>query len=210
MEINFNHKLRYGVDLSVRAVQDAFKMAFDDAVREDEIPLSDTKELFDISWKLVEQYHREQAPTITPAYVERKLEMPLPGKHVKKLIGFVDLITTDGTVIDYKSAAWKWPEAQVNTSLQPTVYGLLLGVESLSFEYHIIVKTDAIRKDKFGDGIYYMRTHRSLKDFEWLTRLILKMIKIIEEPDMYSLIVPSPGNHCMSCHVRKTCGYRTR
>lgn len=210
MEENFKHKMSHGADLSRTAVGGVFKEALYQSADDDGLDKNRVDEIAPIAWKLVEQYHREIASFITPSAVEKKLEIDLPGKYIKKLIGYVDLINDKGTVIDYKAAAWPWPDAQVTQSLQPTVYGLMLGKPTLNFEYHMIIKSDAIRKEKFGDGIVIKSTFRKQKDFDWLLNMINKMINLLESPNFYDLIVPSPGNQCLTCSVRKTCGYRTR
>ncbi len=210
MEENFTHKLAHGADLSRQAVEGVFKEAFHQTASNDGLDKDKTNEIEPLAWKLVEQYHREIASFIIPSAVERKLEINLPGKHIKKLIGYVDLINDKGVVIDYKAAAWPWPDAQVTQSLQPTVYGLMLGKPTLNFEYHMVIKSDGIRKEKFGDGIVIKSTFRRQKDFDWLVNMIQKMINLLESDDFYSRIVPNPGNQCLNCPSRKTCGYRTR
>lgn len=210
MEQNFTHKIAHGVDLSNRSVEIIFNEAFDESAAEDGFNVKDLEDEKRVAWRLVEQYHREMAPFITPLAVEKKLEMDLPGTKIKKLIGYVDLITDKNVVVDYKAAAWPWADALVTQSLQPTVYGLLLNKGTLHFEYHMIIKSDSIRKEKFGDGLVIKSTVRREKDYEWLRSLITKMIRLVENEDLYDYIIPNPGQQCLTCPSRKTCGYRTR
>lgn len=210
MEDNFNHKLKYGVDISRSMVKDVFEHRFKEATAEQGFSDKDVEDHLPTAWLLVEQYHREIASTLIPKEVEKKFEIPLPGQHIKKLIGFIDLIIEDGTFIDYKTTFLPWPDAKVTQSLQPTVYGLLSGAKNLDFEYHMILKAEFARKEKFGDGIVIKKTVRRQKDFDWLMVMITKMINILESDNFYDYVIPSPSPACLKCPYRKPCGYRTR
>ena len=78
------------------------------------------------------------AEQITPVMVETKLTKELPELDVT-VSGIIDLITSNTTVLDYKTSSIFPYKTDIDRSMQPTFYYLLCGGFRL-FEYHYIIK----------------------------------------------------------------------
>lgn len=216
MESNFRFRLVQHVDQPLPQVIAAFETEFKDAVdhpmyKKDEAPNEVT-----IDWRgeskarvrdsgiaLVKRYYRDQVPFMEPAEVEAKYELPLQGKHIKYLVGYIDLILKSGIVIDYKTVMQPWKEDRVHVHMQPTFYSLLLG-RPTSFDFHFIVKNSTREA-----GISVRRTERSQKDIDWLSSQLQNYVNIIENCLETGSFPASPGVHCSYCDYRRPCGYRT-
>jgi putative RecB family exonuclease len=88
--------------------------------------------------------YRKMPGAVTPervGQVELKLQAALPGVDVP-ILGYLDLVTTDGVIVDLKTAGRHWPSERALTELQPALYTWLAtqcGYEIERFEFHILV-----------------------------------------------------------------------
>jgi len=78
------------------------------------------------------------------AMIERKVELRVPGVPVP-VIGYIDVILSDGTPADFKTSARSWTQDQANNSLQTLFYIAALnqaGFEvNWQFKHFVFVKT---------------------------------------------------------------------
>lgn len=212
MEEAMRYKLAHQVDLGDKAVVDIFRDAFDedaskptfvdlDSLVEDQIDWQgeDPKEVRKMGERTLLRYHRKHAPFLQPLMVEERIEKEImPGV---KLVGIIDLVTTTGTVIDYKSVNYAWPTDRVEMDLQPTCYGDLLD-QPVTFDFHFI--TRATPKAK-SPGISLKRTTRTRADYEWLEQEhIPQMAQFVREANWFRI----PSQMCSGCPHRRGCGYR--
>lgn len=77
--------------------------------------------------------------------VEQKVELRVPGVPIP-IIGYIDLMTTDGVPADLKTAARAWTDAKAADSLQGLFYLAALNqagktAHAWRFRYYIFVKT---------------------------------------------------------------------
>lgn len=82
---------------------------------------------------------------LQPREIEYKFEVHVPGVPVP-LIGFIDMITQDGHIIDFKTSSRKWTQERADMDLQPTFYLAALNKLGLvelpaTFRYMIFTKT---------------------------------------------------------------------
>ena len=144
-----------------RVVHSVYKVYFKSRLAKIELSASDIIDMFNIIWEsekdtqeqpidwgrdkpdeqaelgraLVKSYY-PYAQKLQPAVVEEKFTRNTPYALVK---GRIDLITTSGSVIDYKTSARLPYKTEIDRELQPTVYSFLLG-GTVDFQYHYILK----------------------------------------------------------------------
>ena len=146
---------------------------------------------------LAELWGNEVAPTIQPILSEAKLTIELPDAP-RDLLGILDTVTDDGTIIDLKTAGRKWPKNRANSELQFTFYGLA---------YRAVYKKDPrqIRADvlvaKSQPEYQPIITTRNQDDYKVLINRINTFLKIIETG---AFTPASPGTWWCS---KKWCGY---
>jgi RecB family exonuclease len=136
-------KIRTEIDLPVSEVlehyNDDFAAEFDGVeFRDDEKP----GEIRAMGAALVELYMTEAAPQVQPMAVETNISGQIGGVDV---IGTIDLIATDGTIIDLKTAA-KSPSGggetlDSNQRLQLATYALTSSVTNGLIQIQTLVKT---------------------------------------------------------------------
>lgn len=109
-EKNFKQKIESKSDIPLEAVKEEFATVWEDRKLEIEWKKEDldgksVKQVEasekDRGISLVDVFHREQAPGIQPAFVEEKFEVNFEGGY-PKLIGFLDNITDEELILDYK------------------------------------------------------------------------------------------------------------
>jgi len=150
------------------------------------------------SIELVDSVYNDVLHLLDPIQAESMLELdlPVPGKQIKKLRGVVDLISQPNHIIDWKTSTRVRNEATLKYDIQSTVYTALSGMDkaSISFIQFIFQKT--------GARIEIGTTRRDLSDVNWLLHdYIPRVINLIESG---LDLPPSPGWHCTNCPVK--CG----
>jgi RecB family exonuclease len=128
-----------GVVLEAGALLDAWDAAWDQAAEGAEFQSCDDIEALKVSGaKLAEKYLAEAAPAIEPAAVEVPLSGTIAGIPVR---GVADLVTTDGTVIDIKTASRKPSGLAADHALQLATYAALVPGASGETRIHTLVGT---------------------------------------------------------------------
>lgn len=120
LEYYFGHKLFLGKPASTKDVLDVFSDYFDKerigAVWDEEAGAAK-----DDGAGLIKLYISELAPSITPLAVEHKFEVQIAGTT---LLGYIDLITTDGLIIDHKVSKRTPSENAASEDIQLSAYAL--------------------------------------------------------------------------------------
>ena len=119
----------------------------------------------------------------------------------KPVIGEIDLIVEkEGkkTLVDFKTAARRWPKEQATKSLQPTVYCYAqqsLTAESLPFRFDVLVKNKT--------PVYEQHTtERNQDDFDRLAALVQQMERMVEAEHF----IPNEQSHfCSGCPFQEPC-----
>jgi hypothetical protein len=113
-----------GVVLETGAISDACDDAWDEAAEGAEFQEHDDVEALKISGaRLAHKYLTEALPAIEPAAVEVPVSGSIAGVPV---CGIADLVTTDGTVIDIKTAGRKPSGLAADHALQLATYAPLV------------------------------------------------------------------------------------
>ncbi len=168
LEEYFKMKLLLGQDPDIDILLDFFstqwnKMFF--SAWDIDFGKSSRGEQKDLGIALLSKYMEEIAPTIIPAQVELEMECVVHG------VTFVlrcDLITTGNIVIDHKTSAKHYTQAQVDADSQASATAYALH-RPIVFQNHVAVKT------KIPD-IQIMRTYRTHADINWWYRKASAMV----------------------------------
>lgn len=136
-----------------------------------------------------------------PRAVEQKFEIELKSFPIK-ILGYIDVITEDGYVIDHKtcwvSTAWKWNQKYVDRNHQLTVYALAYRKLYGENENGLII--DALKRLKTWPEFERIYTQRSDLQILALVHLMDKMKKIIDAWLCYPNF-----NSCDDCDFTSTC-----
>ncbi len=223
IEENFLYRLEHGVDLDEAAVVKSFKDRFNDeadkptyidleTLTEDKVDWDgeDPKELREQGARAVARYHKQHAPFLEPAEIEQWYQLEVsPGIW---LVGVIDLLTTKGSVIDYKLVNYAWRAEKTEMSMQPTCYAALRGGPT-RLDFHFITKNKSEKKV----GISIRSTKRLQADIDWLLNTHIPQVAFVMSvardgktpPEDIEFYFPrSPGMQCHYCPHRRGCGYR--
>lgn len=129
-EKNFKQKVKSKVDISTEEIIDCFSDEWESRKYEigwnkedldgDSVKKAESKEK-DRGISLVNVFHEEQAPLIHPAFVEQKFEVNFEGGY-PKLIGFLDNITVEELILDYKFSKKSPIKGDIENDSQITAY----------------------------------------------------------------------------------------
>lgn len=170
--------------------------------------LSMTKEEFEAlnttGRKMIECFNREWTEANVVA-VSKAFSVELPGAS-KPLIGEIDLIIreTNGrhTLIDWKTAARKWPVSKADKDLQATCFMFayeqsVIGynAEQHQFRYDVMTKT---KEPSYTQNI----TTRCKDDFLRLSQLVSTVEKLIKAD---AFLPSEQGFFCGGCQYASAC-----
>jgi putative RecB family exonuclease len=140
---NFRQKMSSRRDLQVAEIRDVFARAWastsaDAELREDE----DSSELADIGEALVTAYLSNAAASIEPQAVELPVDGEIAGVKVR---GIVDVVDTNGRVLDFKTAAKRPNGVPPQYQLQLTTYAMITPGASGSCRLDTVTKTKTVQ-----------------------------------------------------------------
>lgn len=194
IETNYSQKIDTFEDLKLSDVQDAVSTEFEVAKSETDFEDNDPGKVKDEAISLVTLYHKEVAPTVQPLAVEQKVEVELGDT---KLLGFIDVIDSEGYIRDTKTAS-KTPSADEATkSLQLTAYSLayrvLYGGDEAGVKLDYLIQT----KTPKTVTLTAQRTEKDIARFE---NIMAAVARAIDSQNYY----PNPTG--FMCNERM-CGY---
>lgn len=174
---NFRQKIETRVDLPVVDVVDA-------AVEQFKAELQGAYELTpeeqaqgrdnvigaatDTVASLAELHAREVAPEYQPVFVEQPVRLELPGP--RDLYGIIDLADERKLVVDHKTAAKSKSQADVDNSVQLTVYAAFH--KALTGELPAAVRLETLVKSKKQPKRQVLESTRNSADFTALANRI--------------------------------------
>jgi RecB family exonuclease len=139
---NFREKIGTKKDLPAEAVVGMFHASW--AAQAETLTFTDDEdpqEIEDCGAAMVEAYMQNVAPLIQPAAVEVPVSGELGGARVK---GKIDVLTTDGTIIDSKTASKKPSSVAADYRFQVSTYVQLHSDASGSARLDTVTKTRTI------------------------------------------------------------------
>jgi hypothetical protein len=142
---HFGRIIETGVGLSTEELLDEFASGWDGRCGREEViwGTDSAGALKDSGAAALALYHTTIAPGVIPSTVEREFHMTWPDAPFA-LVGFIDLETVDGAVVDFKLGAQRMTADKAAAELQPTVYLAARRAEgnpATGFEYHAMART---------------------------------------------------------------------
>lgn len=174
---NLEQKITSGVDLKESDVLDIYSTDFDRRAPEtewnsDENP-GDQK---DMGAELISLHHKVIAPQIIPATVQESFV--IEGDEYN-LGGVIDLVQTNGVVVDTKTSKRKYAEDAIGRALQPAMYDLayehIRSVKAKSFRYDVLVKPTK----RNAPQVQQIETEVTADDRAWLLGTVKSVHKAI-------------------------------
>lgn len=121
LEFYFREKLACPEGPPIGEVLEAFDAAFEAERQDADWRDDDPAKAKDDGVRLLRLHHEDVARHLVPAAVERRVEIPLAGTT---LLGFIDLETCGGLIVDHKTVARTPPENKAQEDVQLSAYAL--------------------------------------------------------------------------------------
>jgi RecB family exonuclease len=162
---NFRQKIESRCDLPLDDMRTVFQKEWNAAAAEAEFrDDEDRQELAAVGEALVDKYMLEAAPDIRPQAVETPVAGEIGGVKVH---GFVDLLDTEGRIIDCKSAAKRPNGVSHDYGLQLTSYAMITPGASGICRLDTVTKTKTVQlvqqtyhigppQRRYAEGLYPM------------------------------------------------------
>ncbi len=139
LELNFRQKIETKKDLGREELLEAFALAWKQQAELAQFAERDAQaELERTGTVLVQKYLIEAAPDITPIAVEHPVSGVIAGVKVR---GYVDLMDSNGRIIDLKSSSKKPSEITPDYKRQCTTYTRIMPGASGKVTVQTLVKT---------------------------------------------------------------------
>jgi len=192
-QVYFDTKL-VGEELTMEDLQDVFNTCWAEGMCEQEIDWNrDLPDNLAVLGQAMVKAYYPYAQRIQPLLVEQVLERETEHALV---YGKLDLITADAIVVDFKTSAWAPKKANVDDSLQPTVYSFLLGGPT-NYQEHYIVKWRVPKVMIISTP----RNKRQINDFQ---NIILPGISRMVQSGIFPALGRVNGR-CKWCSVKGVC-----
>jgi hypothetical protein len=205
-EVNHRAKIKTGQDEPLSVVQDAARDGYITAVKDKRayFPPEDRPSAraqaeagVDEVVSLAALYHAQIAPEISPALIEKRVELWVPGLDLP-ISGTIDLLDEAGTLIDFKTASKAWPADRAHYSPQATIYHKLVeadtGQPPEEIRFEIMIKGAKPRRQTLS-------TDRTEDDFTALVGRLAIIHRMIQA----GIFPPAQSGHWV-CSP-KYCGY---
>jgi putative RecB family exonuclease len=199
LEDIYRQKIESGQDLPLDRVCDSFSDRWEN---EAQLTLFQGDEsaghLKDEGVRLLGVYHSTVAPTVQPAEVEREFLVDT-GATELPLKGYIDLIDSNGTIIDHKTTKRSFPQDAAQKDLQLTAYAM--AYRQLYGQPENGLRLDALVRNK-QPKVQQLATARSQADVDRFLRLAGQVERAIKAEAFY----PSDNYMCGVCGYGEMCG----
>ena len=215
----FYKQKRDGRILDTEAALDVLDDALDATLHElDDEGRAEVEELRELGYDLVEYYVEEVAPHIRPHLIEERFDFSVPGVDVP-IVGYVDLVDQEGTVIDHKTAASPFPADYLAHDIQLLTYSLgynalRLGARQRPGQLPLVSMLPPVRLDVLvkGEEITYQRLdfryqQEHLEHYVARVNAVAAGIRSADFRPFWQLRQPDP-KVCSYCDFNSVCTYR--
>ena len=198
---NYEQKIKSKKDLPFEEVITKFEEVFNKESQNCIIPnYANVNTMRMEAENMLSEYMIKVSPNIQPKKVEYKFEIALT-KYPITILGFIDLITDDGIVIDHKTVGKttekKWTQNAVDDNLQLSLYAVayrkLFKEKEKALEIHTLPRNN---KPTFK----CIKTERTEEQIDQVLSLATKIQKIKE----LGVYLPNLHN-CRGCAYNKIC-----
>ncbi len=199
VERNFVAKVKTGHDLEVPEVLEAYDREWNQRLSAEAMDWQEKSpgEVKDSGARLLALYMETMAPFVMPAEVERQFSVSIPGVEGWTIDGRIDLITSDGTIVDHKTSGKAKSQGDIDTELQFSCYAAAIFadpmLEEVTCEFHTAI-------DKAKPEVQRLQTTRNREDVEWYLNLARDCLSQIRA----GVFPPNPTGFLCS---PKWCGY---
>lgn len=173
---NLSQKIETGLDLPLDAVETATSTAFDREAPETDWQDEDQGKAKDVAIQLVRAHHKDIAPQINPAAVQKEMRVELSEFSVA---GTADIVEKDGMLCDSKTAKSAYAPNQVELDLQPAIYSYLhaktTGSQAKGFRYDVLIKptkTIPVRTQQVSGTVSWNQMENALKRADVLNKAV--------------------------------------
>ena len=194
----------------VSHLQDVFAAEFRSKLAEEDVRLRGWENVEDLHKEgllLVEAHRTHIAPDVSPLYVEHESRLGLGEDFPFDLLGYIDVITTDGWIRDNKSRSQKrgFPsQKDVDGDVQLGIYALLYRAEFQKREGGLALDVCVKHGPSAPPGVRIVETTRTAAQVQWVLGLVEQMARAITA----EAYVPNPtGWWCAErwCEFWKSC-----
>ena len=219
IETYYKQKRRGGEVLDTEAAFDVLDDALDATLHElDEAGREEIEELRELGYDLVEYYVEEVAPHIRPHLIEKRFSFNVPGVDVP-IVGYVDLVDQEGTVIDHKTSASPFPADYLAQDVQLLTYSLgynalRSGARQRPGQLPLIHMLPPVRLDILikGDEITYQRldfryAQEHVDRYVERVNAVAAGIRAADFRPFWQIREPDPAV-CQYCDFNSVCTYR--
>lgn len=194
IEHNYSQKMDTFEDVKLEEVQDVVSTEFEVAKTETDFEGEDPGKVKDETISLASLYHKEVAPTVQPLMIEEKVEVEM-GDY--KLLGFIDVVDSDGFIRDTKTASKTPSPGEADKSIQLTAYSMayrtVMGFEEKGVKLDYLVNTKTPKT-------VTLEAKRTEKDINRFLNIMNNVANAISNKIYY----PNQTNYMCS---EKMCGY---
>lgn len=195
IEENYRQKIETHEDMKLNDILEFTAAVFEEKAKETEWD-EDQGQVKDETIQLASLYHTDIAPAVQPVYVEQKIEIPLEDTD-QTLLGFIDVIDSEGYIRDTKTSKRTPPEDAATKSLQLSAYSL--AYRKLTGETEAGVKLDYLVQTKTPKAVT-LQTERTDDDLLRFMSIVQGVTNGIRNNVFY----PITDNYLCS---EKWCGY---
>ena len=201
LEINYKQKIETKKDLEQKQVTQVFLSAFKKDTETCIIPpYADVNTLSMLGENVIAKYMEEVAPDIHPLYSEYHFKLPLK-KYPITIHGFIDLITEEGIIVDYKTIGKttrkNWTQYKVDDSIQLTLYSAAYRKIFLKEEKGLAISLiPRENKPEFKT----INTTRTKEQIDY----VLHLATVIQDLKNKRIFYPNLNN-CQNCAYNKIC-----
>jgi len=191
-------------------VQEVFESYWDleTSLRPVKFWMASRAELLDQAAKMLAVFHAEQDPATEVVGVEQRFTVPLIDQATGEILGpelvvVLDLLERDReglVVVDLKTAARKYTDVQVETSLQLSIYSYAAEMGGLADQGDVRLRFDVLTKTKQPELHRYW-TSRDRAANVRLFRLAAEVLHAVEA----GVFPPVVGWQCKECQFKSQC-----
>ena len=219
IEMYYKQKRSGGDVLDCEAAFDVLDDALDATLHElDEAGRAEIEDMRELGYDLVEYYVVEVAPHIRPHLIEERFAFSVPGVDVP-IVGYVDLVDQDGTVIDHKTSSSPFSPDYLAHDVQLLTYSLgynalRLGARQRPGQLPLINLLPPVRLDVLikGEEISYQRLdfryeQEHVENYVERVNTVAAGIRSADFRPFWQVRAPNP-DVCSYCDFNSVCTYR--
>ncbi len=202
LEENFKQKIKTKKDLSLKEVQKVFEESFNCGSKNYlKMPYGNAEPntLALVAENVLAKYMIEIAPAIQPKYVEHEFRLQLK-KYPIIIHGFIDLITEDNKIKDYKTVGKnnrEWTQYKADDSIQLTFYAA--AYRKMFLKREVGIEIDLIPRDNKPE-FRTLSTSRTDEQVDYVLHLASVIQELKDRKIYHANLI-----NCRNCPYNQIC-----